>query len=166
MIPFKGKSLIFHASSASHKSRATSRAIEEQRLVDSAAQGVETVKYGPGVKPKISRSIDHQDKFDQMNSFLKSYTSLMNTALKEIIDLTGSSRKSTSTESPPTKRHKGYKEMSHLISILIKEKLDRISADMDTASMDKEIKKLEKEREAVSNCTPTNLGKTFDGEAD
>ena len=90
----------------------------------------------------------------------------MNTVLKYIIDLTGSSNASTSTKPPPTKRCRGYKELYELVSNLIKANFDQISADMNTASMNKEIKKIEKERETIGHCTPTNLGKAFDGEAD
>ena len=148
--------------------RPLSRAQEQARIAEAAAQGSETVSYGPGERERSSRHTDSIQRIEELAGGLNGDARVLADSMRSIGEAFSSSTARPS-ESPSKKKHRRFKEITENLKQAMEEKKMLMDLDMSTEDIDGQIKELQEERKllhrAQGSSAGANLGGAFDSEA-
>lgn len=145
---------------------AVSQSAREAAVAAAAAEGVTTINYGPGEKPRTPRNTDSINAIDEFAMSAKEEAASMTKCFDRVANILTSSA-SASAESPATKKQRRYKDISDNIKRILDEIKALKDMGMPTEREEEEYASLRHLRSGITAAqeSATNLGPAFNNES-
>lgn len=123
------------------------RAEEEWFMAESAAGGVKVTSYSAGKKKKSPKSVDAQDKNNEMERCGAEESAMMIKAMESIVGNVNP------IESPTKKKHRNIKELNELANQLLNEIAAKKAVGLPIDRSVMQLKCIEEKREELLNLS-------------